>query len=231
MRFSSNASLAQAWASGNYKEGRTGNASASFRGPSFYSYYTQLAERLEVGGNVVYIVGDGSYSTTTAGKHYPALWSAIGYSAHNVVHVEASPWGGNLPLLGREPLNSLLDYYERAVRNTSELYHSKLGGSNYPTKGKNLEDLVNASDASIKRLLKTAELLDGWRDISLSGVESSIRFKGIRHYYEDIKSRLTDDLKDFRDKRAKTPNKGSQNALSRQTAGAVIDTFRKEFAA
>jgi len=226
MNFGSHAALGEAWASGNYNEGQTKAGSTSFSGPSFRSYQTQLAERVSTPSGTFFLIGDGSYSKTTAAKHYPAIWGAVDRAS--TIMVEASPRGGRLPILEGDALEELIGYYTGLVKDKYDEYFRKRDGSNYPTKGQRMEDCLNVMDQALTSLKTAAENLDGWENVTPQGVERHIQVKTSRQYVNDIKARLVDDLKAFRDKRSRLPAKKVVNARRRQGEGVAIDTFRKD---
>lgn len=85
----SNSQLAHVWAQQTQAIGRSG--SMHFDGPTIYSYQTPIAKFYDVsaGTNRVCLITSETYSTTTSGKHMPAVHRALANSVRtfSVPHV------------------------------------------------------------------------------------------------------------------------------------------------
>lgn len=75
-----NSMTAHVWAQQEKQTGRSGNGNMSFADSTLFSYSTPIGRFVTApNGARVTLVTSNTYSTTTSGKHMPALWRAIDY--------------------------------------------------------------------------------------------------------------------------------------------------------
>lgn len=86
-----NDQVAHVWAQHSQSEGRSSNGNFWFRDTAIYSYRTMIARLVfsPVNGRAAYLVTSRKYSTTTSGKHMPAVYRAISGDCFIVDNVQA----------------------------------------------------------------------------------------------------------------------------------------------